>query len=180
MSRIGNLPIELPAGVTLSVDAQNKVTVSGPLGKLEQEVNGSYTINQENGVVTITRPNNSKPMKAKHGLYRSLIANMVEGVNKGFKKSLIVNGVGVKADIKGKDLVLKLGFSHPVKVEAMEGVKLEAPSNTELVVSGIDKQVVGQMAAKIRSVKPVEPYHLYGIRYADEVVVKKEGKKAGK
>ena len=178
MSRIGRNPIRMPAGVKAELDASNKITVSGPLGKLEQEIDKNITVAIEGDVITLTRANDE--FKAKHGLYRALVANMVNGVTKGFEKTLIVKGVGYKLAKQGNKLVLNLGLSHTITLEEPQGVKIEVPSNTEIKVSGIDKQKVGAFAAEIRDLKPVEPYHGYGIRYADEVVVMKQGKTSGK
>lgn len=179
MSRIGRKEIKLPAGVSVEVNGLN-VVVSGPKGKLEQEIDKQIVVKCENGVVTLTRLNETNDAKAKHGLYRALINNMVVGVNDGFSKKLIIEGVGYKVSKQGTKLVMNLGLSHNVEVEEGNGVKLDCPTATEIVVSGIDKQMVGEYAAKIRALKPVEPYHLYGVRYSDEVVIKKVGKTAGK
>ena len=160
MSRIGNHPIAVPANVTVSYD-DKFVTVKGPLGQLVQDYD-------------------SKAVKAKHGLYRALIANMIEGVTKGFEKGLIVNGVGYKVVKAGNKITLSIGFSHTVDFEAPAGVTLDCPTQTEITVKGIDKVAVGQTAANIRAIKKPEPYHIYGIRYKDEVIQKKEGKTAGK
>ena len=140
------------------------------------KVNSIITVNVDGGEVKVTRPNDDKAVKAMHGLYRTLIFNMVEGVSKGFEKSLILNGVGYKAAKQGKKLVLNVGYSHPVEIEEVTGITYECPSATEVVVKGIDKELVGQMAANIRKVRNPDPYHVYGIRYKDEVIVRKEGK----
>jgi len=180
MSRIGKKEIILPAGVELTVSPENVVTVKGPKGTLTQEVDKLITIHKNDNIVTLTRENDINTTRAKHGLYRALIANMVEGVSKGFVKELVINGVGYKAQIQGNKLVMNLGLSHPVEVEAEEGITFECPTATEIKVSGIDKQFVGQVAAKIRSLRKVEPYHEYGIKYKGERVVRKVGKAAGK
>ena len=180
MSRIGRKPIDIPAGVTVTVDNNNLVTVTGKLGTLTQVVDKIITVQVENNQVVLTRPNDLGPVKAKHGLYRMLIANMVTGVNEGFKKSVVINGVGYKVTKTGNKVVLNIGLSHPVEVVETEDVKLDCPSATEIVVSGISKEKVGQFAAMIRGIKPVEPYHAYGIKYGDEVVIKKVGKVSGK
>lgn len=180
MSRIGKLPIQVPAGVTVSVDANNKVTVEGPKGKLERNINKAIKIDVNGAVVTLTALDASKEANALYGLSRSLVFNMVKGVSEGYKKNLIVNGVGFKVFDKGDHLQLNIGFSHPVDVKPLEGIKLSCPSVTEILVEGADKEKVGQMAANIRAIKPVEPYHAYGIRYSTETVVMKEGKTAGK
>ena len=180
MSRIGRNPIHIPQGVSVSVDEKNLVTVTGPWGTLTQKVDDVITVNINDGIVVLTRANDNNDVKAKHGLYRALINSMVEGVSKGFSKSLIINGVGYKLNKQGNKLTMNIGFSHPVIVEEVPGITIEVPAATEIKISGIDKQLVGQFAAKIRDVKPVEPYHGYGIRYKDEVVILKQGKAAGK
>ncbi len=178
MSRIGNAIINLPAGVT--VEAKDKViTVKGPKGTLTQAYDPVISLTVENNTVKFTRANEQGPTKAKHGLYRALTANMVKGVTEGFKKTLIVNGVGWKVSKQGKKLVMNVGFSHPVELEEIEGISIECPSQTEIVVNGIDKEKVGQFAAVVRSVREPEPYHGYGIRYSDEVIERKVGKAAG-
>jgi len=180
MSRIGRLPVKIPEGVKVSV-ADSVVTVEGKLGKLTQVIeNKDIAVKVENGHVEVTRDNELKQTKAAHGLYRSLIANMVEGVSKGYQKGLVIAGVGYKAQVVGKDLVLNVGFSHPVNVAAPAGITFECPSITEITVKGIDKVLVGQIAANIKAIRKPEPYHGYGIRYSDEVILRKEGKTAGK
>ena len=176
MSRIGRLPVVIPAGVEVSVSPENIVTVKGAKGTLTLKVNSIITVKVEGAQVHVTRPNDEKSVKAMHGLYRKLIANMVEGVSKGFEKALVLNGVGYKAVKQGKKLVLSVGYSHPVEIEEIPGITYECPSITEVVVKGIDKELVGQMAANIRKVRNPDPYHVYGIRYKDEVIVRKEGK----
>ena len=176
MSRIGRLPVAIPAGVEVSVSPENIVTVKGAKGTLTLKVNSIITVKVEGAEVHVTRPNDEKSVKAMHGLYRKLIANMVEGVSKGFEKALVLNGVGYKAVKQGKKLVLSVGYSHPVEIEEIPGITYECPSITEVVVKGIDKELVGQMAANIRKVRNPDPYHVYGIRYKDEVIVRKEGK----
>lgn len=180
MSRIGKMPVKILDGVKVDVDSNNLVTVTGPLGTLSQIVDKNITIKVENNEVILTRNSEENEIKAKHGLYRALIHNMVVGVKEGFKKTLIINGVGYKAQKQGNKLVLNIGFSNPTEVEEIDGIKLNAVDNNKVEVSGISKELVGQMASKIRDLKPVEPYHAYGIRYEDEYVVRKEGKKAGK
>ena len=178
MSRIGKLPITIPAGVT--VDFKNNIiTLKGPLGELKQEVK-DVDLKIENNTITLSRKNDTKELKAKHGLYRALINNMVTGVTKGYEKSLIVNGVGYKAAVESDKLTLYVGFSHTVDFKIPSSVKVECPTITEILVKGISKTEVGQVAANIRAIKKVEPYHLYGIRYKDEIIQKKEGKTAGK
>ena len=179
MSRIGRKEILLPQGVTVEVK-DNLVIVSGPKGKLEQEIDNQIVVKVEDGKVHLTRLNETNDAKAKHGLYRALINNMAHGVSNGFSKKLVINGVGYKANKQGNKLVLNLGLSHPVEVVEEEHIKLECPSATEIVVSGIHKQAVGQFASRIRDLRPVEPYHAYGIKYDDEVVIRKVGKTAGK
>lgn len=180
MSRIGRSPIHIPTGVSIDVDKDNNVTVKGPLGNLEQKVDKCITISNENGVVTLARSSEENEVKAKHGLYRALIHNMVEGVSKGYSKTLVIKGVGYKLAKTGNKLTMNIGFSHPVVFEEEAGIKIDIPSATEIKISGIDKHAVGQFAAKIRDVKPVEPYHGYGIKYSDEVVIMKAGKASGK
>ena len=178
MSRIGNAPITIPAGVT--VESKNNVlTVKGPKGTLTQSYDPIITPVVEGNVVKFTRANELGTTKAKHGLYRALCANMVKGVTEGFKKSLIVNGVGWKVAKQGKKLVMNVGFSHPVELEEIEGITIECPNQNEIVVSGIDKEKVGQFAAVVRGVREPEPYHGYGIRYSDEVIERKVGKASG-
>ncbi|MBQ8522431.1 MAG: 50S ribosomal protein L6 [Clostridia bacterium] len=179
MSRIGKLPITIPAGVTVSVDAENVVTVSGSKGALTQKVNKLIKVNVENNQVVVEKLAETNEANAMHGLYRTLINNMVIGVTQGFKKSLTVNGVGFKVAKQGNKLVMNLGLSHPVEVVEEDGVKL-SNNNNEIIVEGISKERVGAMASKIRAIRPVEPYHGYGIRYTDEKVSLKEGKSSGK
>ena len=181
MSRIGKLPITIPAGVTVSVDAENVVTVSSSKGTLTQKVSKLIKVNVENNQVIVEKLAETNEANAMHGLYRTLINNMVIGVTQGFKKSLTVNGVGFKVTKQGNKLVMNLGLSHPVEVMEEEGVTL-SNKNNEIIVEGINKEAVGAMAAKIRAIRPVEPYHGYGIRYTDEKVSLKEGKsgKGGK
>ena len=178
MSRIGNATITIPAGVSVEV-ANNVITVKGPKGTLTQGYDPIITPSIENGVVKFTRANDLGPTKAKHGLYRALCANMVKGVTEGFKKTLIVNGVGWKVAKQGKKIVMNVGFSHPVEIEEADGIVLDCPSQTEITVSGIDKEKVGQFAAMVRGIREPEPYHGYGIRYSDEVIERKVGKAAG-
>ena len=179
MSRIGKLPITIPAGVTISVDAENVVTVSSSKGTLTQKVSKLIKVNVENNQVIVEKLAETNEANAMHGLYRTLINNMVIGVTEGFKKSLTVNGVGFKVAKQGNKLVMNLGLSHPVEVVEEDGVKL-SNNNNEIIVEGISKERVGAMASKIRAIRPVEPYHGYGIRYTDEKVSLKEGKSSGK
>lgn len=176
MSRVGRLPIAIPAGVTVTVTPDNVVTVKGPMGELVEAMHKDINIAVENNEVVVTRPSDIKEHRALHGLTRALINNMVEGVTKGFQKTLILNGVGYRAQKQGKKLVMNLGYSHPVEIEAVEGVEFETPEATKVVVKGISKQKVGEAAAKIRSWRKPEPYKGKGIRYEDEVIRRKEGK----
>ena len=178
MSRIGNALITIPAGVTVDVK-DGVITVKGPKGTLSQSYDTVITPSIEGNVIKFTRANELGPTKAKHGLYRALCANMIKGVTEGFKKSLIVNGVGWKVAKQGKKVVMNIGFSHPVEVEEIDGITLDCPSQTEITVSGIDKDKVGQFAAIVRGYREPEPYHGYGIRYSDEVIERKVGKAAG-
>ena len=178
MSRIGKKPIAIPAGVEVKQDG-NSVTVKGPKGTLTQEFNPNMEIKVEGNEITVARPNDEKENRALHGLTRSLLANMVEGVTDGFKKVLDVNGVGYRVQKQGKSLVMNLGFSHQVTMDEIEGITIECPSANQIVISGPDKQKVGQFAAEVREKRPPEPYKGKGIKYADEVIRRKEGK-AGK
>ena len=177
MSRIGRLPITVPAGVTVTVDAENLVTVKGPKGTLSQLVDRCITVNVEGAVVTLTRDSDAKRNRAMHGLYRTLVNNMVVGVSAGFAKTLELVGTGYRAECKdGKNLVIKIGFSHDVIRVAPENVTYETPNQNTIVVKGIDKQVVGALAADIRAIRKPEPYLGKGIKYEDEVIRRKEGK----
>lgn len=175
MSRIGVLPLEVPESVTLTVN-DGHVTVKGPKGELERQFNSGITITHEDGVVTTTRPSDKKDHRSMHGTTRSLIANMVKGVTDGFEKSLDLVGVGYRATKSGNKLVLNVGYSHPVEIEEPEGIEFEVPSNTRVLVKGIDKQLVGAVASDIRSVRKPEPYKGKGVRYTDETVRSKVGK----
>ena len=180
MSRIGKLPIAVPAGVTVTITDDNTVIVKGPKGELSQKVNKDITVKQENGHIIMTRPSDDKAHRAMHGLYRSLIANMVTGVTAGYQKNLELVGVGYRAQAESPSkLVINIGFSHPVNVDAPANIKFETPSATQIIVRGIDKQQVGAVAADIRDIRRPEPYHGKGIRYEGEYVRHKEGK-AGK
>jgi large subunit ribosomal protein L6 len=179
MSRIGKLSIAIPAGVTVDF-ANAVVTVKGGKGTLTREVKGNIDVKCEDGHVHVVALDDQKETNALHGLYRALIAAMVKGVSEGFTKSLEVKGVGWKAAMQGNKLVLNVGFSHPVEFMQPEGIKLECPSQTEIVVSGIDKVLVGQVAADLRAIRVPEPYHGYGIRYKGEHIEHKEGKTSGK
>ena len=180
MSRIGKLPITIPAGVTVSVDAENVVTVSSSKGTLTQKVSKLIKVNVENNQVIVERLAETNEANAMHGLYRTLINNMVIGVSTGFTKSLTVSGVGYKLNKQGNKLVMNLGLSHPVEIEEVEGITLEIPDNNTILVKGADKQLVGAVAAKIRATRPMEPYHGYGIHYTSEPVILKAGKSASK
>lgn len=175
MSRIGRLPVAIPAGVEVKVTDDNFITVKGPKGTLERQLVSEMTVKVEGAEVVVTRPSDLKKMKSLHGLTRTLIANMVEGVTNGYEKKLEVNGVGYKVAKQGKKLVLNLGYSHPVEMEDPEGVESIAEGNT-ITIKGISKEAVGQYAAEIRFKRPPEPYKGKGVKYADEVIRRKEGK----
>ena len=178
MSRIGRKPIEVPSGVTIEVSPGNQVNVKGPLGILEQQVPVRMQLEQEDGVLNVTRPTDRGDDRALHGLTRTLVANMVEGVTKGFEKHLEIQGVGYRASLKGNDLELAVGYSHTVTITPRTGVSFEVPIPTQIVVKGTDKQVVGQTAAEFRKGRPPEPYKGKGIRYEGEFVRRKVGKRA--
>jgi large subunit ribosomal protein L6 len=177
MSRIGKKPITVPSGVDVEI-GNGTVTVKGPKGTLSERVNQDMTVTVEDGTLTVTRPTNRGDHRALHGLTRSLVANMVTGVTEGYEKRLEIQGVGYRAALKGSDLEMQLGFSHVVSVQAPEGITFEVPQPTQIVVRGISKQAVGEVAAQIRKWRPPEPYKGKGIRYAGEVVVRKVGKRA--
>ena len=178
MSRIGRMPIAVPAGVDVKIDGST-VTVKGPKGTLTRTVSSNITVTLDNGVITVTRPNDLKENRALHGLTRTLIANMVQGVSEGFKKELEINGIGYRAAKQGKDLVLNIGYSHDVIMPEPETITVEVPAPNKIIISGPDKQKVGQFAAEVRGKRPPEPYKGKGIKYVDEVIRRKEGK-AGK
>lgn len=178
MSRIGNLPVQIPSGVDVQISG-NHITVKGPKGNLERDFDKNMVVKFENGVVTVERPNDNKKNKSLHGLTRSLINNMVEGVTNGFKKELEVNGVGYRVQKQGKNLVMNLGFSHQVIVPEIDGITIDVPNQNSIVISGPDKQKVGQFAAEVREKRPPEPYKGKGIKYVNEHIKLKEGK-AGK
>ena len=180
MSRIGRMPIAIPAGVTVEVAENNKVTVKGPKGTLEKCLPVEMTIKQEDNQVVVTRPNDLKKMKSLHGLTRTLVANMVTGVTKGYEKVLEINGVGYRAQKKGKEITFNLGFSHPVVMTDPEGIETEMDGQNIIIVKGIDKEKVGQYAAEIRELRKPEPYKGKGIKYADEVIRRKVGKTGAK
>jgi large subunit ribosomal protein L6 len=177
VSRIGKQPIELPSGVNVAI-SPGRVQVNGPLGELSQNVPARMQIEQDNGNLVVNRPTERGDDRALHGLTRSLIANMVEGVTKGFEKRLELQGVGYRATLRGSDLELNVGFSHPVVVKPPQGISFEVPDQTSVLVKGIDKQQVGEIAAEVRKVRPPEPYKGKGIRYEGEYVRRKVGKRA--
>ena len=179
MSRIGNKPITVPAGVEVKVEG-NTVTVKGPKGTLTQAFNAAMEIKVEGTEILVTRPSESKEHKSLHGLTRTLVSNMVIGVSEGFKKELEINGIGYRAAKTGKDVNLNLGFSHPVVVSDNEDIVIEVPAPNKLIITGIDKQKVGQFAAEVRELRPPEPYKGKGIKYVDEVIIRKEGKTGAK
>jgi len=175
MSRVGKKPIEIPSGVTVTLNA-NTVTVKGPKGELTRSFNPDIEIKVEENIINISRPSDIKEHRALHGTTRALLANMVEGVSKGFEKSLELIGVGYRAQKQGKKLILNVGYSHPVEIEPEEGLEIEVPANTKVIVKGTNKERVGALAANIRDVRPPEPYKGKGIRYEGEFVRRKEGK----
>ncbi|KAB2329639.1 50S ribosomal protein L6 [Bacillus mesophilum] len=175
MSRIGKKPIEIPSGVTITIDGAT-VTVKGPKGELSRSFNPDIEVKVEENIINVVRPTESKEHRALHGTTRALIANMVEGVSKGFERGLELIGVGYRAQKQGKKLVLNVGYSHPVEIEPEEGLEIEVPSNTKVIVKGTNKERVGALAANIRDVRPPEPYKGKGIRYEGEYVRRKEGK----
>ena len=180
MSRIGRMPITVPAGVTVNVAEGNVVTVKGPKGELTRALSAEMNINQEGNVITVTRPSDEKTHRSLHGLTRTLLNNMIVGVTDGYKKELDVNGVGYRVAKEGKNLVMNLGYSHQVIVPEIEGINIEVPGPNKIIVSGCDKQMVGQFAAEIREKRPPEPYKGKGIKYVDEVIRRKAGKTGGK
>ncbi len=175
MSRIGRLPVQIPAGVEVNLTAGNHITVKGPKGTLERDLPKEMEVSVEENTITVKRPNDLKKMKSLHGLTRTLVFNMIEGVTNGYSKTLEVNGVGYRANMDGKKLVLNLGYSHPVEMSAPEGIELSVDGN-KIIVKGINKEVVGQFAAEIREKRAPEPYKGKGIKYADEVIRRKVGK----
>ena len=180
MSRIGRMPITVPAGVTVTVAEGNVVTVKGPKGELKRALSAEMTINQEGNVITVTRPSDEKAHRSLHGLTRTLLNNMVIGVTEGYKKELDVNGVGYRVAKEGKNLVMNLGYSHQVIMSENEDIQIEVPDANHVTVKGIDKQKVGQFAAELRGKRPPEPYKGKGIKYATETIRRKEGKAGGK
>ena len=180
MSRIGRMPITVPAGVTVNVADGNVVTVKGPKGELTRALRADMIIKQEGNTITVTRPSDDKLHRSLHGLTRTLLNNMIVGVTDGFKKELDVNGVGYRVAKEGKNLVMNLGFSHQVIVPEIEGITIDVPGPNKIIVSGCDKQTVGQFAAEIREKRPPEPYKGKGIKYTDEVIRRKVGKTGAK
>ena len=180
MSRIGRMPITVPAGVEVKVSETNLVTVKGPKGELTKQLAPAMKIEQDGAVITVTRPNDEKENRALHGLTRTLLSNMVNGVNECYKKELDVNGVGYRVAKEGEKLVMNIGFSHTVEMNPPAGVSIEVPNPNKIVVIGCDKQAVGQFAAEIREKRPPEPYKGKGIKYVDEVIRRKVGKTGGK
>ena len=178
MSRIGNKPITVPAGVEVTLNG-NHITVKGPKGTLEKELHKNMEVSMDGNVITVKRPNDEQFNRSLHGLTRTLINNMIEGVLNQYSRVLEVNGVGYRAQLKGKKLVMSLGYSHPVEMDAPEGITFEVPNPNQIIVKGIDKEVVGQTAAVIRTKRPPEVYRGKGIKYVEEVIIRKEGK-AGK
>jgi large subunit ribosomal protein L6 len=175
MSRVGKAPITLPSGVSVDIDGQ-KVKVKGPKGELLREFHERVSITEDDGVLTVSRSNDERQSRALHGLSRALLANMVIGVSEGYKKELSIVGVGYRAALNGNSIDLQLGFSHPVSVDAPAGITFEVPEQTKIIISGIDKESVGQIASEIRAIRPPEPYKGKGIRYVDEYVRRKAGK----
>lgn len=177
MSRIGRKPIEVPSNVEVKINGQH-ISVKGPKGTLEREIHKDITVAMDGNVINVTRPSDAKEHRSLHGLTRTLVANMVDGVEKGFSKELEINGVGYRAAKQGKDLVMNLGYSHQVIVPEIDGITIEVPTPNKIVISGPDKQKVGQFAAEVREKRPPEPYKGKGIKYVDEHIQRKEGKAA--
>ena len=180
MSRIGRMPITVPAGVTVTIADGNVVTVKGPKGELTRALRSEMIIHQEGNTITVARPSEDKLHRSLHGLTRTLLHNMIVGVTDGFKKELDVNGVGYRAEKKGNQLVMRLGFSHEVFVDEIPGITIEVPAPNKIIIHGIDKQAVGQFAAEVRGKRPPEPYKGKGIKYTTEVIRRKVGKTGGK
>ncbi|MBQ1603417.1 MAG: 50S ribosomal protein L6 [Oscillospiraceae bacterium] len=180
MSRIGRMPVVIPAGVEVSIEDGNLITVKGPKGTLTQKLSPKMTISMEGNEVHVARPNDEKENRALHGLTRALLHNMVVGVTEGYKKELEINGVGYRAAKEGNKLILTIGYSHPVEVAEIPGISIEVPSANKVVISGCDKQMVGQFAAEVREKRPPEPYKGKGIKYVDEVIRRKVGKTGAK
>ena len=180
MSRIGKMPVAIPAGVEVTLGENNLVTVKGPKGTLSQQMHPAITLKQEGAEILVSRPNDEKENRALHGLTRALLHNMVVGVTDGFKKELEINGVGYRAAKEGNKLVLTIGYSHTVEVPEIDGIKIDVPQPNQIVISGCDKQKVGQFAAEVREKRPPEPYKGKGIKYVDEVIRRKVGKTGAK
>lgn len=180
MSRVGNKIISIPEGVTVEIASDNTVTVKGAKGTLVKQFSPVITLEQSDGVITVSRNSEQKMHKQLHGTTRALLANMIEGVHNGFKKELEIVGIGYRGQMKGNTLVLNVGYSHLVEIESEEGVTIETPSQTKIIVSGTDKERVGEIAARIRATRKPEPYKGKGIKYSDERIIRKEGKTAGK
>lgn len=180
MSRIGKMPINVPAGVTVTIAEGNLVTAKGPKGEAKLQIHPNMIIAQEGAVITVSRPNDEKENRSLHGLSRTLLNNMIVGVNEGYKKELEIIGVGYRCAKDGKKLTLNVGYSNPVVIEEKEGISIEAPAPNKIIISGVDKQAVGQFAAEVRKVRPPEPYKGKGIRYVGEYVRRKEGKTGAK
>ena len=180
MSRIGKLPITVPQGVDVTIAEGNVITVKGPQGTLTKELHPNMIIKKDGETLTVERPNDEKENRALHGLTRTLLFNMVKGVSEGFKKDLEINGVGYRAAKQGNKLVMNLGYSHQVEMEEIEGIKIDVPQPNQIIISGPDKQKVGQFAAKVREKRPPEPYKGKGIKYVDEYIRRKEGKTGAK
>ena len=180
MSRIGRKPITVPAGVTVTLGDANVVTVKGPLGTLTQQFNANMQLSLDANVLTVARPDDEPANRAAHGLTRTLLENMIVGVSTGYSKTLQIVGVGYRCALQGKNLLLNLGYSHPITIDAPVGITFEVPDTNTIIVKGYDKQVVGQIAAVIRSKRKPEPYHGKGVKYSDEVIRRKAGKAGGK
>ena len=180
MSRIGKMPIEIPAGVEVKIGENNEVTVKGANGTLTQQMQSEMIIKVDGSTITVERPSEQKMHKSLHGLTRTLIANMITGVSEGFKKELEINGVGYRAAKQGNKLVMNLGYSHQVEMEEIDGIKIDVPQPNQIIISGPDKQKVGQFAANVREKRPPEPYKGKGIKYIDETIRRKEGKTGSK
>ncbi len=179
MSRIGKRPISIPSKVTIAIDGQT-VLVKGPKGELERTLPSEVEVMQDDGTVFVNRRGESRPARQRHGLCRTLVSNMIEGVSQGFQKKLEIQGVGYRAQVQGRNLILNVGYSNPVQIEPPEGISLAVEGNTNITVSGIDKEAVGNIAAQIRAVRPPEPYKGKGIRYSNELVRRKAGKSGKK
>ncbi len=180
MSRIGKMPITVPAGVKVEIGEGNFVKVTGPKGTLSGKLNSEMIIKQDGNIITVERPSDERHHKSLHGLTRTMLANMVHGTDKGFSKELEVNGVGYRAAKEGKTLVMNLGYSHPIKMDEIDGITIEVPTPNKIIISGPDKQKVGQFAANVRGKRPPEPYKGKGIKYTTETIRRKEGKAGGK